>query len=75
MNTNGHGHGTWDSALGTVEIVYRICAKIFGTIDSIVDSGANYFYITSFRENLQNHDKALRFVYIECFSTGRRKLN
>ena len=30
---------TWDSALGTIEIVDRICAKILGTVDSIVDSG------------------------------------
>ena len=30
---------TWDSALGTIEIVDRRCAKILATIDSIVDSG------------------------------------
>ena len=30
---------TWDSALGTIEIVDRRCAKILVTIDSIVDSG------------------------------------
>ena len=30
---------TWDSALGTIEIVDRRCAKILASIDSIVDSG------------------------------------
>ena len=30
---------TWDSARGTIETVNRRCAKILGTIDSIVDSG------------------------------------
>ena len=30
---------TWDSALGTIEIVHRRFAKILATIDSIVDSG------------------------------------
>ena len=30
---------TWDSALGTIKIVDRRCAKILATIDSIVDSG------------------------------------
>ena len=35
---------TWDSALGTIEIVERRFAKILTTIDSIVDSG---FVITA----------------------------
>ena len=61
---------TWDSARGTIGIVDRRFAKILSTIYSIVDSGfaayfckkigffhrANYFYITSFREYIQNLD-------------------
>ena len=35
---------TWDSALGTIEIVDRRFAKILSTIDSVVDSG---FVITA----------------------------
>ena len=35
---------------------------------------ANYRYITSFREHLQNHYQALRFVYIECPALGGENL-